>query len=226
MHLLIAEDSQRISATLAKGLRESEYDVTVVGKGSDALTCFNNRKPDLILLDLGLPDMDGLDVLNRIRETDPILPVILITARDKIDDRVRGLDAGADDYLVKPFAFAELQARIRALLRRGKKPADTTIKIADLEIDPVRRKVDRAGCSIELTPREFDILYFLASRTGEPVPREMLAREVLQTASHSVSYDNIIDVHISNLRKKIDTGAPVKLLHTLRGIGFTLEERS
>lgn len=166
MHILVVEDNLRISSTLAKGLREAGYEITAVSKGADALTCFQHRSPDLILLDLGLPDLDGISVLQAIRQQDSERPVIIITARDKIDDRVRGLDAGADDYLVKPFAFAELQARIRALLRRGQKTAVSAIKIADLVIDPVRRKVDRACCDIELTPREFDILYFLAVRAG------------------------------------------------------------
>ncbi len=226
MHLLIVEDNPRIATSLAKGLEETGYGVTVVHDGKNALTHFSNQKPDLIVLDLGLPDMDGLDILRTVRETDADLPVIILTARDTVNERVEGLDAGADDYLAKPFAFPELAARIRAMERRGTKPNGQSVQIADLFIDPIKRCVTRSEQPIDLTPREFDILLFMGLRTGETVPREMLAREVLGIATSSVAYNNIIDVHISNLRKKIDAGAPSKLLHTLRGVGYTLEHRS
>jgi DNA-binding response OmpR family regulator len=226
MHLLLVEDNPRISSSVAQGLREMGYEVTAVNNGGNALTFFRNRHPDLIVLDLGLPDMDGLDILREVRKENDTLPVIILTARDTVDERVAGLDAGADDYLVKPFAFPELAARIRAIERRGSKPTDSTITIADLVIDPIKRHVHRDCREVELTPREFDILHFMAARSGETVPREMLAREVLGIATSTVAYDNIIDVHISNLRKKIDVEAPAKLLHTLRGVGYTLEDRS
>jgi two-component system copper resistance phosphate regulon response regulator CusR len=224
MYLLVVEDNIRISTSLNNGLRELGHSVIIAKNGVEALTTFRNKQPDLMILDLGLPDMDGLDVLNQMNTEGRNFPVIILTARDSIDEKVTGLDAGADDYLVKPFAFPELAARIRALERRGTKDSQSTITIADLVIDPLRRTVHRGDASIDLTPREFDILLFLAIRAGETVTREMIASEVLGIATHLVAYDNIIDVHISNLRKKIDFAAAVKLLHTIRGVGYRLEQ--
>lgn len=225
MQLLVIEDNQRIAKSLKQGLGESGYAVTVAASGAAAREAFQRLEPDLIVLDLGLPDVDGMELLKELRQQDPAIPVIILTARGEIEDRVAGLDAGADDYLVKPFAFAELVARIRALERRGTRPVPDTITIEDLHLNPVQRTAERGSNAIDLTPREFDLLLFLAQHTGENVSREMLAREVFGITSLAVPFDNIIDVHISNLRKKVDAGFELKLIHTVRGVGFEMGTR-
>jgi len=224
MHLLIIEDSQRISKSLERGLTESGYTVQTADCGEAGLRSMKQQPSDLVVLDLGLPDMDGLELLPQLRKLNPALPVIILTARGEIENRVAGLEAGADDYLAKPFAFSELVARIRALERRGTQRTPDQITIEDLAVNPVQRTAIRAGSSIDLTPREFDLLVFLSQHIGEPVSREMIAREVWSITSRAVPFDNIIDVHISNLRKKIDAGFDVKLIHTVRGVGFVLGE--
>ena len=222
MHLLIIEDNRRIANSLSRGLTESGYETQAASDGASAIQIIQDQAIDLAVLDLGLPDIDGMELLPKLRELSPDLPVIILTARGEVEDRVAGLDAGADDYLTKPFAFAELVARIRALERRGARKADDQITIKDLSLNPILRTVSRAGNELDLTPREFDLLIYLSQNLNEPVSREMIAREVWNITSRAVPFDNIIDVHISNLRKKIDADSSVKLIRTLRGVGFVL----
>ena len=179
---------------------------------------------DAILLDLGLPGRGGLEVLAGLRSQGLRLPVLVVTARDAIDDRVRGLDAGADDYLVKPFAFAELLARLRALLRRGRPEEALRVRVADLEVDPLTRTVRRGGEEIELTTREFELLQYLMRHHGQIVSRDMLARDVWKELSRGTPLDNVIDVHVARLRKKVDPGGGPRLIHTVRGVGFVVRE--
>lgn len=227
MKLLVVEDNQRIAKSLKQGLGESGYTVAVANDGKTACALFDEvEKPELIVLDLGLPDIDGMDLLTEFRKTAPDMPVIILTARGEIEDRVAGLDAGADDYLVKPFAFAELLARIRVLERRGGRSSADVMRIGDLELNPIQRSATRGDTEIDLTPREFDLLLFLAQHTGEPVSREMIARDVLNITSRAVPFDNIIDVHMSNLRKKVDADFEAKLIRTVRGLGFIIGTKS
>ena len=222
MHLLIIEDNQRIADSLTRGLQESGYKTETAGDGASAIRVMQEHSIDLVVLDLGLPDIDGINLLPKLRKLSPALPVIILTARGEVDDRVVGLDAGADDYLTKPFAFSELVARIRALERRGSRKSADEIIIEDLILNPIQRSISRAKTPLDLTPKEFDLLVYLAQHINEPVSREMIAREVLHITSRAVPIDNIIDVHISNLRKKIDADSDVKLIRTLRGVGFVL----
>lgn len=224
MHLLIIEDNRRIAQSLERGLTESGHTTQTAEKGMVALSILKEQLVELVVLDLGLPDMDGMELLPEIRKLHPSLPVIILTARGEIESRVAGLDAGADDYLVKPFAFSELVARIRALERRNTRGVAPQIRIKDLMLNPIQRTAVRGATTIDLTHREFDLLLCLSQHTGKPVSREMLAREVWDITSRAVPFDNIMDVHISNLRKKIDAGFAVKLIHTVRGIGFVLGE--
>jgi two-component system copper resistance phosphate regulon response regulator CusR len=171
-----------------------------------------------------LPGSDGIEVLQTLRKQGSKIPVLLLTAKDAVEDRVLGLDAGADDYLVKPFAFAELSARIRALLRRNKVETASVLAIAGLEVDPVRRSVLREGHRIDLTAREFDLLEYLVRNYGRVVSREMLARDVWKETARATPIDNVIDVHIARLRRKVDDPFDIKLLQTVRGVGFTVSE--
>jgi two-component system copper resistance phosphate regulon response regulator CusR len=223
MHLLIIEDNKRIAKSLERGLAESGYETQTANCGESALLMLEENAVDLAILDLGLPDIDGMDLLPQLRNKNPKLPVIILTARSEIEDRVAGLDAGADDYLVKPFAFSELVARIRALVRRGAGQSTDQIQVEDLTLNPIQRTAQRDETSLDLTHREFDLLLFLAQHHGESVSREMIAREVWNITSRAIPFDNIMDVHISNLRKKIDADFDLKLIHTVRGIGFTLK---
>jgi DNA-binding response OmpR family regulator len=171
-----------------------------------------------------LPGRDGIEILGALRKQGSSVPVLLLTAKDAIEDRVSGLDAGADDYLVKPFAFAELSARIRALLRRNKPETTALLIIASLEVDPARRTVSRDGHRIDLTGREFELLEYLARNHGRIVSRQMLARDVWHETGRATPLDNVIDVHVARLRRKMDDPFQHKLLHTVRGVGFTLSE--
>jgi DNA-binding response OmpR family regulator len=178
---------------------------------------------DLILLDLGLPGRDGLQILTTLRTKGIKTPVLVLTARDTLQDRVAGLDSGADDYLVKPFAFAELLARIRALMRRGASDAPR-LTVGDLTMDLITRKVTRGGQTVELTVREFELLEYLMRYEGQVVSRETLARDVWKETARTTPLDNVIDVHIARLRRKVDVDRPLKLIHTVRGVGFMLRE--
>jgi len=224
MRVLVVEDEQKVASALKEGLVGEGYEVVVDGTGEAALFRLKTDPVDIILLDLLLPGRDGLHVLKTLRQQGFETPVLVLTARDTLADRVTGLDTGADDYLVKPFAFAEVVARMRALLRRGRTSGATRLSLADLEMDLVARKVTRAGKKVELTLREFELLEYLLRYEGQVVSRGTLARDVWQEANRSSSLDNVIDVHNARLRRKVDADSPVKLIQTVRGVGFMLRE--
>lgn len=224
MQILVVEDEPKVAGALKEGLETDGYEVTLAQTGEEGFFHANARAFDLIILDIMLPGRDGIEVLQTLRRQGAKLPVLLLTAKDVIEDRVLGLDAGADDYLVKPFAFAELSARIRALLRRNNADPENALRVGDLEIDPIRRSVVRQGQRIELTAREFDLLEYLARNHDRVVSREMLARDVWKETARATPLDNVIDVNVARLRRKIDGPFRVPLLHTVRGVGFTLSE--
>jgi DNA-binding response OmpR family regulator len=223
MRVLVVEDELKVANALREGLEGERYDVVVERTGEDAFFRITTEAFDLILLDLGLPGRDGLQILTTLRDKGIKTPVLVLTARDTLQDRVAGLDSGADDYLVKPFAFAELLARIRALMRRGAAEAPR-LAVGDLSMDLMTRKVMRAGQSVDLTVREFELLEYLMRYEGQVVSRETLARDVWKETARTTPLDNVIDVHIARLRRKVDVDRPVKLIHTVRGVGFMLRE--
>src|SRR5688572_29039719 len=225
MRILVVEDEQKVAQALGEGLQGEGYEVVVESTGEGAFFRGTTELFDVILLDLGLPGRDGLQILTAFRARGMRTPVLVLTARDTPDDRVIGLDTGADDYLVKPFAFAELLARIRALLRRGLASDSLRLKVDDLEMDLVSRKITRGGREVELTAREYDLLQYLMRRQGQVVPRETLARDVWKETARSLTLNNVIDVHIARLRRKIDLDQPTRLIHTIRGVGFMLREQ-
>jgi two-component system copper resistance phosphate regulon response regulator CusR len=224
LRILVVEDEQKVANALKEGLEGEHFEVVVAETGEDAFFRINTEKFDVVLLDVMLPGRDGLAVLRTIREGGVKTPVLLLTARDALEDRVTGLNAGADDYLVKPFAFSELLARIRALLRRGRPEDMLRLGVGDLEMDLVTRRVSRGGVLVELTAREFELLEYLLRHEGQPVPRETLARDVWEETDRGTPLNNVIDVHIARLRKKIDVDQRTKLIHTVRGVGFLLRE--
>ena len=224
MDILVVEDEQKIAAAVGDALRAEHYRVTAAGTGEEGFFLVNDQVFDLVVLDLMLPGRGGLEVLSTIRRRGLQTPVLVLTARDSVEDRVRGLDTGADDYLVKPFAVAELLARVRALLRRGRADQALRLKLADLEMDLVTRKVTRGGRGIELTAREFDLLAYLLRHPGQVVSRPMIARDVWQETVRATPIDNVIDVHVARLRRKVDDPFPAKLLRTVRGVGFVLRQ--
>jgi DNA-binding response OmpR family regulator len=224
MRILVVEDEQKVADALREGLEDERYEVVVERTGEGAFFRVNTETFDVILLDLALPGRDGLEILRALRQRRLDTPVLVLTARDSLEDRVTGLDTGADDYLVKPFAFAELLARIRALVRRGRVADAPRLTIGDLEMDLVTRKVTRGGRQVELTVREFELLEFLMRYQGQVVSRETLAHDVWKETARTTPLDNVIDVHIARLRRKVDLDQPVKLIHTVRGVGFMLRE--
>jgi DNA-binding response OmpR family regulator len=224
MHLLVVEDEGKVAQALKDGLERESYEVTIARTGEEGYFLLDARSFDLVVLDLMLPGRGGLEVLAALRRRDRDIPVLILTARDTVQDRVIGLDTGADDYLVKPFAFPELLARIRALLRRGRSESASRLRIADLEIDSPARQVTRGGRLLELTAREFDLLEYLLRNRGRVVSREMLAREVWKEAGRATPLDNVIDVHMARLRRKVDEGFELKLIHTVRGVGFVVKD--
>jgi DNA-binding response OmpR family regulator len=223
-HILVVEDDSMMAATLTKGIGEDGYRATSCGTAAEALRLANLEPPDLVVLDIGLPDRSGLEVLRSFRSQKRLTPVIILTARDSIRDRVKGLDAGADDYLIKPFAFAELLARIRARLRRPETPNPSLVQVADLTIDVLNRRVTRGPREISLTAQEFSLLRYLVDHVGETVSRDMIARDVWRIESRATPLDNVIDVHMSHLRAKVDRGFDRELIRTIWGVGFTLED--
>ena len=224
MQILVVEDEPKVGNALREGLESEGYEVTLTRTGEEGFFQASTRAFELIILDVMLPGRDGIEVLQTLRKQGMKTPVLLLTAKDAIEDRVLGLDAGADDYLVKPFAFAELSARIRALLRRNKTETEAGLTVGRLEVDPVRRTVLREGQRIELTAREFELLEYLARNHGRIVSREMLARDVWKETARATPLDNVIDVHIARLRRKVDDPFETKLLQTVRGVGFILGE--
>jgi DNA-binding response OmpR family regulator len=224
MRVLIVEDDAKVARALGQGLTAEGYDTRIAPTGEEGFFLANRERFDLIILDLMLPGRDGLEILETLRQRDIQTQVLVLTARDSVEDRVTGLDAGADDYLVKPFAFPELLARVRALLRRGRPEHALRLKLADLEIDVLTRTVTRAGRPVELTAREYELLEYLVRHQGQLVSREMLAADVWKEPDRGTPIDNVIDVHIARLRKKVDQGVSVRLVHTIRGVGFIARE--
>ena len=224
MRILVVEDEAKVARALQEGLEREEYKVVVAGTGEEGFYLVSAEEFDLVILDLMLPGRDGLQILSTLRKRGLLTPVLILTARDAIEDRVHGLDRGADDYLVKPFAFPELLARIRALLRRGRTQQVARLQLADLEMDLVARKVRRGGRDVEFTAREFELLEYLLRHKEQVVSREMLAREVWREPSRATPLDNVIDVHMARLRRKIDEPFDRKLIHTIRGVGYVLRE--
>jgi two-component system copper resistance phosphate regulon response regulator CusR len=220
MRILVVEDEKRIADFLCRGLQGAGYAVDATLTGAEALEHLQSADYDMVVLDLGLPDMDGLKVLEKIRNRTLGPPVLILSARSGLEDRVKGLEQGADDYLVKPFAFVELLARVRALLRRGQ-PTPEKLQVADLSLDCIRRKVARSGETIDLAPKEFGILEYMMRNKGRPLSRTMIVEHVWD-----MDYDgltNIVDVYIRHLRGKIDDRFAVKLIQTVRGIGYMIE---
>ena len=225
MRILVIEDERKVAKALREGLEAERYAVSVAADGEEGLQLASRESFDLVLLDLALPRRDGVDVLAAVRRRDLATPVFILTARDAVEDRVLGLDAGADDYLVKPFTFPELLARIRALLRRGR--ADQVLKLQheDLHVDLAARKVARGERRLDLTGKEFEVLECLLRHRGRTVSRDMLASSVWHVAARATPLDNVIDVTMARLRRKIDDPFEKKLLHTVRGMGFVLGTR-
>lgn len=219
MRILVVEDERKVASFVARSLREQAFAVDVVGSGSAALDAAQHTEYDLIVLDLRLPDLDGLEVCRQLRRRGLETPILMLTARGMVADRVEGLDAGADDYLTKPFALAELHARIRALIRRGFNRG-VVLRFADLQLDRRRRRVERAGQAISLTQKEFALLEFLLLRAPEPVPRSEIVEHVWNSSFDCES--NLVEVYINRLRQKIDQHASVRLLHTVRGVGYRI----
>ena len=222
MRVLVVEDEKKVAKALREGLEAEHYDVRLAESGEEGFFRANHQTFDCVVLYLMLPHRDGLEILTTLRKRGLQTPVLILTAKDTVNDRVRGLDSGADDYLVKPFAIPELLARIRALLRRGRPDQILKLQHDDLDMDLVTRRVVRAGQALELTVKEFEILEYLLRHVGRVVSREMLTRDVWRVAARATPLDNVIDVSIARLRRKIDDPFPVKLLHTVRGVGFVL----
>jgi two-component system, OmpR family, copper resistance phosphate regulon response regulator CusR len=224
LHVLLVEDELKVAKALQAGFESEDYRTMLAHSGEEAFFLASERQFDVIVLDLMLPGRSGLDVLRMLRQRGCHTPVVALTARDTVEDRVAGLDAGADDYLVKPFAFSELLARVRALLRRSRSAETLRLVLADLEVNLVTRRVVRHDRPIEVTVREFELLEYLVRQQGHLVSREMLARDVWRETSRATPLDNVIDVHVARLRKKIDLPGHAKLIHTVRGVGFVARE--
>jgi DNA-binding response OmpR family regulator len=225
MNILIVEDEAKLSSAIRKGLESERYSVSVASTGEEGFFLISNQKFDLLVLDVMLPGRDGLEILTALRKRGFSVPVLFLTSKDAVEDRVKGLEAGADDYLVKPFAFSELVARIKALTRRSHRVEDISrLKLADLEMDITGHSVTRENRELFLTAREFELLEYLLHHQGRVVSREMLARDVWKESARHTPLDNVIDVHIARLRRKVDEPFKIKLLHTVRGVGFVMRE--
>jgi len=220
--ILVVEDESKVARALREGLERQGHHVVIAPTGEEGFFLVNAEEFDLVILDLMLPGRDGLQVLSTLRKRGLETPVLILTARDAIEDRVQGLDKGADDYLVKPFAFPELLARVRALLRRTEQGPQ--LRLADLEMNVATRNAKRRGQYLELTGREFELLEYLLRHKDQVVSREMLARHVWKESARATPLDNVMDVHINRLRRKVDEPFDRKLIHTVRGVGFVLRE--
>jgi len=222
VRVLLIEDDAKTARAVASGLRGEGFDSVTAKTGEEGFFVLSRESFDVVILDWMLPGRDGIEVLKTLRASGSKTPVLLLTARDAVEDRVLGLNAGADDYLVKPFAFAELLARVRALLRRVDSGNELRQQIGDLTFNLQTRRVARRAREIALTPREFDLLTFLARHHDQTVTRQMIAREVWREPNRATPLDNVIDVHLAHLRRKLDDGEAVKLIQTVRGVGFVL----
>ena len=223
MHILIVEDEKKTAAFVSRALTEDNFTADVADNGTDGLALALKREYDLIVLDLMLPGMDGWEVLTQLRNRGKDTPVLILTALDGVEERVKGLKLGADDYLAKPFAFSELLARIHTILRRGPARSPDVLHVADLEVDFPAHRVTRAGKRVDLTPKEFALLSLLARRSGEVLSRTKIAEQIW--AIDFESETNVVDVHMRRLRIKVDDPFELKLIHTVRGIGYVLEVR-
>jgi two-component system, OmpR family, copper resistance phosphate regulon response regulator CusR len=220
MRILIAEDDEALAKFVRQGLEAEHYSVDVFPDGEQARTAATESEYDVVILDLNLPKLDGVSVLRYLRAKKPSVPVLVLTQRTRVEDRVQCLDTGADDYLAKPFSFSELSARIRALVRRSHLPSESVLLAADLKLDRVQRLVERAGHRIELTAKEFSLLEYLMLNLGRRVTRSMIIERVWNLTFDTTT--NVVDVYINYLRRKIDDGHTVKLIHTVRGVGYEL----
>jgi two-component system, OmpR family, copper resistance phosphate regulon response regulator CusR len=220
MRILVAEDDAPLAEFLRQRLQQEQFSVQVASSGAEAEQLACDEAYDLVLLDLNLPGADGLDVLRGIRLRRPDLPVVIVTDASMVEERVRGLDAGADDYVAKPFAFAELAARIRAVLRRGSRPARSILQIEDLEVDRVNHTVRRGSHNIDLSPKEFALLEFLMRHEGQPVSRTSIVEQVWKLNFDTMT--NVVDVYINYLRRKVDSGYERALIRTIRGVGYQI----
>ena len=223
MKILIVDDERKTAAYLRKGLAESGFTVDIAGDGEEGLYLTRTGDYDLIVLDVMLPERDGWSVLSEVRRSGKQVPILFLTARDAVEDRVKGLEGGADDYLTKPFAFAEFLARVRTLLRRGPNRQPDTLRVCDLEIDFVQHRAMRGGKRLDLTPKEFSLLSLLARRKGEVLTRTVIAGQVWDMNFDSQT--NVVDVHMRRLRAKVDDPFQHKLIQTVRGVGYVLEEQ-
>ncbi len=224
MRILVVEDEQKVANFIRMGLKQEQYAVDIAKDGHEGLHLAESVDYDLLILDLMLPGIPGLELLKRLREHKKAVPVIILTAKGDVDDKVAGLDGGANDYLVKPFALAELSARIRALLRRETTQPGNILRCADLELDVAARTVRRSGREIELKPKEFSLLAYLMHSAGRPVTRTMILEHVWDIHFDSIS--NVVDVHINSLRNKLDKDFQPQLIHTIRGVGYVLKDKS
>jgi two-component system copper resistance phosphate regulon response regulator CusR len=224
MRILVVEDEQKLANALKEGLQADNHSVNIAHTGEEAFYLVEMESFDLVLMDVTLPGRSGIEILAAMRQRGFKMPVLMLTARDTVLDRVLGLDSGADDYLVKPFAFPELLARIRALSRRGAPDLGSRLRVADLEMDVVGRMAMRDGQALDLTSREFDLLEYLVRHRGHVVSREMLTRDVWKEVGRHTPLDNVIDVHVARLRGKVDERFEKKLVETVRGVGFVIRE--
>jgi DNA-binding response OmpR family regulator len=222
VRILVVEDEPKVAQAVREGLEGESYSVILAHSGEDGFFLANSDPFDLVVLDVMLPGRSGIEIVSAMRKKGLRVPVLLLTARDTVADRVLGLDAGADDYLVKPFAFAELSARVRALLRRGKQESPLVLELDDLRIDLITRKVRRGNRQLQLTAKEYEVLEYLMRNQGQIVSREMLGRDVWCENTRHSTLDNVIDVHMARLRRKVDDGFTIKLVRTVRGVGFVL----
>ncbi len=223
MRVLLVEDDKAVANFVKKGLEAEQYAVDIAAEGDEAQYMAEEFDYDLLILDLNLPTIDGIEVLQKVRAKKANLPILVLTARNRVEDRVKGLDQGADDYLTKPFSFTELSARLRALSRRSTRPNEVVLRVGDLEMDRVERTVKRAGRRIDLTPKEFALLEYLIRSAGRPVTRAMIIDHVWNFSFDTLT--NVVDVYINYLRKKVEEGSKKRLIHTVRGVGYQVSEK-
>ncbi|MGH9499678.1 MAG: response regulator transcription factor [Terriglobales bacterium] len=220
MHILIAEDDAPLASFVKRGLEAEHYAVDTTADGEQARAMASEFDFDLVVLDLGLPRLDGVSILRSVRTRKPSMPILVLTGRSRVEERVQCLDLGADDFLSKPFSFSELSARIRALLRRSRLASESVLAVEDLKLDRVERRVERAGRRVELTSKEFALLEYMMRNAGRRVTRAMIIEHVWNLSFDTCT--NVVDVYINYLRRKIDDGAALRLIHTIRGVGYEL----